>query len=83
MSDLARALLDEIAADPEAIERLRRLLGARHDDGRWIGVHEAAEHLSCRPQRIYDLVHQRRIPHERDGSRLLFRRPELDKWLKS
>jgi hypothetical protein len=49
MSDLARALLDEIAADPEAIERLRELIGPRHDDGRWIGVHEAAEHLSCKP----------------------------------
>lgn len=47
----------------------------------WIGVAEAAEHLHCRPQRIYALVHQGRLRPRRDGSRLLFRRSELDQWL--
>ncbi len=47
----------------------------------WIGVREAAEHLHCRPQRIYSLVHQGRLEPRRDGSRLLFRRSELDYWL--
>jgi excisionase family DNA binding protein len=50
----------------------------------WIGVRDAADHLACKPQRIYDLVHRRdstRIPHRRDGSRLLFRRSDLDAWL--
>jgi excisionase family DNA binding protein len=49
----------------------------------WIGVAEAAEHLHCKPQRIYALVHQGRLRPERDGSRLLFKRSELDAWLQS
>jgi excisionase family DNA binding protein len=49
----------------------------------WIGVAEAAEHLHCKPQRIYALVHQGRLRPERDGSRLLFKRSELDVWLQS
>lgn len=50
----------------------------------WVGVAEAAAYLSCKPQRIYDLVCRRRtsgIPHRKEGSRLLFRRSQLDAWL--
>ena len=73
---LARALLDEIAADPEAVARLRELADVGPEP--WVGVAEAAAHLACKPQRIYDLVHQRAIPYRKDGSRLLFRLSELD-----
>jgi excisionase family DNA binding protein len=48
----------------------------------WIGVEEAAAHLACPKSRIYDLVSARRIPHERDASRLLFRRSEIDAWVR-
>ena len=47
----------------------------------FIDVKEAAQHLACRPHRIYDLVHRRAIPFYKDGSRLLFRRSELDGWI--
>ena len=47
----------------------------------WLNVEEAGEYLRCRPKRIYDLVSQRRIPAHRDGSRLLFRRDELDVYI--
>ena len=47
----------------------------------WIGVEKAAEHLACGTSRIYSLVSADRIPFERDGSRLLFRRTALDAWL--
>ena len=47
----------------------------------WIGVDEAAAHLACKPQRIYDLVSQRRLPFRRDGRRVLFRRSDLDGYL--
>ncbi len=47
----------------------------------WIGVAEAAEHLACPRSRIYRLVSMRRIPHCKDGSRVLFRRSELDAWV--
>ena len=62
------------------------LLGDRLAPGPepWIGVRAAAEHLGCKPQRVYDLVSRRddsRIPVKREGSRLLFRRSELDRWV--
>jgi excisionase family DNA binding protein len=47
----------------------------------WLDVQAAADHLSCPKSRIYALVSARRIPHHRDGSRLLFRTDELDKWI--
>lgn len=47
----------------------------------WINVEGAAEHLACGTSRVYSLVSVRRIPHKRDGSRLLFRRSQLDEWL--
>lgn len=79
---LVQALLDKVAADPEAIERLRELLmppAAKAEP--WVGVEQAADHIGAKRQRIYDLVHADRIPHRRDGTRLLFRLSELDESL--
>lgn len=47
----------------------------------WLDVEGAARHLACKPRRIYDLHSQRRIPAHKDGSRLLFRRSELDAYV--
>lgn len=47
----------------------------------WIGVEAAAEHLACKPRRIYELVAQRRVRVRRDGRRVLFRRSWLDEAL--
>ncbi len=52
----------------------------------WVGVPEAAAHLGCKPQRIYDLVCRRAssgIPHSKEGSRLLFKLSQLDRWIES
>ena len=52
----------------------------------WVGVAEAAAHLACKRQRIYDLVHRKdhtRIPHRKEGGRLLFKLSQLDRWLDS
>ena len=49
-----------------------------------VGVREAAAHLACKPQRIYDLVHRKdetRIPHRKEGGRLLFKLSQLDRWV--
>jgi excisionase family DNA binding protein len=78
---IARAVLEELAGDPVALERLRELVGDGGGLESWVGVQRAAEHLGCRPQRIYNLVHDRAIPYRKDGSRLLFRLAELDEWL--
>ena len=49
----------------------------------WIGVEQAAEHLACPRSRIYALASAGRVPLERDGSRLLFRRSRLDEWVRA
>ena len=80
---------EEIAVSlPEAaVERIARRAAElvteqrQVDQERFVGVREAAEHLGCRPHRIYDLVHQRAIPFYKEGSRLLFRCSELTAWL--
>jgi excisionase family DNA binding protein len=66
------------------IARVRSMRAAWEEP--WVGAEDAAEHLACARQRIYDLVYQRehtRIPFRKDGDRLLFRRSELDDWLEA
>jgi excisionase family DNA binding protein len=43
----------------------------------YVDVAGAADFLACPTSRIYSLVSAKRIPHHRDGSRLLFDRQEL------
>jgi excisionase family DNA binding protein len=79
---LVTALLEALSRDPGALEQLRELFApAAGEPEPWIGVPEAAAHVACKRQRIYNLVNEGRIPHHRDGSRLLFRRSELDDWV--
>jgi excisionase family DNA binding protein len=87
--ELSAALLADL--DDEALaalaDRLAPILAPRistslpHDS--WLDVAQAAEHLSCPRSRIYALVSARRMPHHKDGSRLLFRREELDEWVRA
>lgn len=76
--DLPPELVEQIA------ERAAELVAERAGDGeadRWLTVAEAAEYLRCSTGRIYQLVSARRIPYSKDGSRTLFRRSELDRWV--
>jgi excisionase family DNA binding protein len=77
-----------LAVSAEFVEALAHRVAEllRNDVGRatpepWIGVDAAAAHLACKPQRVYDLVSQRRVPFRRDGRRVLFRRSDLDGYL--
>jgi excisionase family DNA binding protein len=89
MNALAAALLAEM--DDETLarlaERLAPIIASRITPGRqampWLDVDGAAQHLACPRSRVYALVSARRIPHHRDGSRLLFRREELDEWVRT
>jgi excisionase family DNA binding protein len=47
----------------------------------WISVEQAAAHLCCPKSRVYSLVSARRIPYQKDGSRVLFKASELDAWV--
>lgn len=69
--------LDERALDAIAA-RVADMIDPSASAEGWIGVADAAEHLACTERRIYDLVHQRRIPFAKDGTRLLFKRAQLD-----
>lgn len=88
MSALAAALLAEL--DDQALEALAEALAPRlaprlsgnGETTAWLGVTEAAEHLRCPKSRVYALVSARRIPFQKDGSRTLFQREELDEWVR-
>jgi excisionase family DNA binding protein len=61
-------------------ERVVGLLGEKRalvPAENFLDVEGAAEFLACPKSRIYALVSARRLPHHRDGSRLLFDRTEL------
>ena len=60
-------------------ERVAEMLAERQPQTapELLTVDEAAEFLRCRRQRLYDLVSQDRLPHLKDGARLLFRRVDL------
>ncbi len=70
--ELSDELIDQIT------ERAAELVQERpcEPDG-FLNVPGAAEFLACSKSRIYALVSAGRIPHHRDGSRLLFDRGEL------
>ena len=67
------ALVERIA------ERAAELLAERQrpDEPELLTVAEAAGFLRCKPQRLYDLVSQGRLPHLKDGARVLVRRADL------
>jgi excisionase family DNA binding protein len=72
------------ALDALAVKVADRLRSLRPDEPEpWITVKQAAEHLGCKDRRVYDLVNQGRIPHTKDGTRLLFRRSAIDSALES
>jgi excisionase family DNA binding protein len=89
MSALATALLAELSA--AELDHLAELLAPRlsalvptsGQSAAWLNVDQAAAHVACPKSRVYALVSSRRIPHHRDGSRLLFSRAELDDWVRS
>lgn len=64
-------------------ERAAELLASRVEAAdHWMTTTEAANYLRCPLSRVYALTSASRIPFHRDGSRLLFRRSELDVWVK-
>lgn len=66
----------------EVVDRLGDRQPTTANGGDWLrGANAAAAYLGWPRSRIYDLTSRRAIPHHRDGSRLLFRRSELDRWL--
>ena len=72
----------------EALEALARTgsgTGARgHGAGPGLmNVEQAAKFLACGKDRIYALTSAGRIPHHKDGSRVLFDRGELREFVRA
>jgi hypothetical protein len=85
VSGLAEALLREL--DDDALEaladRLRPRMSASQPNDSWLrGAEKIAAYIDSPRSRVYALASAGRIPVERDGSNLVARRSELDKWVR-
>lgn len=83
-----RALVVSPALFEALVAQVAERLGPRAEPAAepWVGVVQAAAHLGCKPQRVYDLVSRRAtsgIPHRKEGGRLVFRLSQLDRWIDS
>ena len=82
VADLSLNVADEIVE--RIAERAADLVAERKvetvADG-YLDLAGAADFLACPRSRIYSLVSAKRIPHHRDGSRLLFDRQELREYV--
>ncbi len=83
MSDLARALLDDLAGDPVALERLAERLRPflTTDDG-WLGAKDAAAYAGCTVPALRYAMGQGEVEFEQHvaGGKVYFRRSALDRW---
>ena len=83
LDTLLEQLADQIA--DRLAERLRRELPDPNDEQHtpWLSIEKAAAYLDWPKQRLYKLTAQGAIPHYKHDGRLLFRRDELNQWLRS
>jgi excisionase family DNA binding protein len=87
-ADVAVNAISVNVAD-ELVERIARraaeLVAAQSsepvDDGWLRGAQRIASYIDAPRSRVYALASAKRIPVHRDGSALIARRSELDKWL--
>lgn len=82
-----RAMLElKVTLSEEQLARIAERAAALAPDRQpprspWLNVVEAAEHLRCRKDRIYDLIALGRLQPRRDGRRVLLHRDDLDRYL--
>jgi excisionase family DNA binding protein len=76
------ALRDELV-EQAAVRAAELLAEDVTEPAGFLDVNGAAEFLVCPKSRIYALVSARRIPHYKDGSRLLFDRGELHAYVRN
>jgi hypothetical protein len=72
-------LIEKIAA--RAAELIGERSERREPDGWLRGADRIAAYIDAPRSRVYGLVSARRIPVHHDGSALIARRSELDRWL--
>jgi hypothetical protein len=79
---IARAILDELTEDDLA-ELARRLEQHLPRPSGWLNAKAAAEHLGCPVSRVRKLTMLGALPHENDGSRVLYSRTVLDDFVRA
>jgi len=77
-----------VTLDDETIDEIARRAAALQpaptiEDGWLRGAAKIAGYIDCPVSRVYALVSAKRIPIEHDGSALIARKSELDKWLRA
>jgi hypothetical protein len=79
--NLTDELVERIAE--RAVEMIARGHEDRSEDGWLRGAERIADYIDSPRSRVYALASARRIPVHRDGSALIARRSELDRWLRA
>jgi len=84
MSLLPFATVDERALDALAQRVAALVIEQLERPGRspWLNADEAAEHLRCPVSRIRKLTMTGELPAHRDGRRVLYRRDDLDRYVR-
>lgn len=85
-SPIVAALIRELADDPDALDELAQRLAPRLPAAPaagttpqgYLNTEQAAAYLACKPARLHNLVHEKRLRAMKDGSRSLFRVEDLD-----
>ena len=67
----------------EKIERIEKLLSGMEDKdhSEYLDISKAAIYLNLAKATVYSKVCRREIPAYKNGSRLYFKRDELEKWM--
>lgn len=78
-SALLERLVEAITAE---VTELVAVPDSAPEDGWLRGADRIAGYIDCPRSRVYALTSARRIPVEHDGSALIARRSELDRWLR-
>ena len=83
MSAISVSVADELVERiaNRAAELVAEQSGEPSDDGWLRGAERIASYIDAPRSRVYALVSASRIPVHHDGSALIARRSELDKWL--
>jgi excisionase family DNA binding protein len=73
--ELPDAVIDELVE--RVATRVLEQLAQRDGSSQYVNVQEAAELLRCKPQRIYDLLSDRRLERIKEGARVFVRRADV------
>jgi excisionase family DNA binding protein len=77
--DLGDEFVEQVAR--RTADLIAERQAARPEDAWLLGADKIAAYIDCPRSRVYALTSARRIPIHRDGSALIAKRSELDRWL--